>query len=364
MTSAAPVRWARVTSAWLGTLGRPVLLRAVPTWLGLAVVAGVTMQGNALTAADLVGLARSSPRALLVMAGAWLLLAASAVRAAIDPPGASYLRALPGGPRLERAAVATVVAVAHLPWAGMWLAGGGLVPALTAWTVMIAGSLVVVIGAGRLERAPRPPRWRHAVPALVGAHLRTLTRRRRAVVVAGAGLAATGGLFGGLLVGHGELDGEVAAIAVAVAAAIAVPAALAAATTAVARSDRDLAWVVAASGRGPGVRRAALATVLAGTGLGAGAIVALTALAIATPAAATALAMVGAALTVGLGLGLAAIGAARWADRHGAIDGGRVVVALLGQAIAAVTVIGLFDGVGLAAVAAGGCALALGGDRR
>ncbi len=109
---------ARVTSAWLGTLGRPVLLRAVPTWLGLGIVAGVTMQGNALTAADLVAVARSSTRALLVMGTAWLILSAAAVRAAIDPPGAAYLRALPGGRRVEPAAIAALAAVAGRARAG------------------------------------------------------------------------------------------------------------------------------------------------------------------------------------------------------------------------------------------------------
>lgn len=357
------MKWARAGAVWLGTLGRPVMVRAVPTWMGLGVVAGVTMQGNAVTAGDLVALARSSPHVLAVMAGAWMLLAASAVRAAIDPPGARYLRALPGGPRLEGAAIAVVVAAAHLPWAAMWLAGGGPAAAAVAWTAMIAGSLVIVVGAGRLERAPRAPRWRGAGAALIGVHVRTLTRRRRAVLIAGAGLAATGGLLGGLLIDRGALTGAVAAIAIAVAAAIAVPAALAAATTAAARSDRELAWMVAASGRAPGLRRGALAAVLAGTGLAAGAIVAATALAVATPAAGTALAVLGAALAVGLSLGLGALAAARWGARRDRVDGGRVVVALIGQAIAAVTLVGLFDVAGIAAVAAGGVTLALGGRR-
>lgn len=361
MRSAA--RWARVGSAWLGTLGRPVLVRAVPTWMGLGVVAGVTMQGNAMTAADLVAVARSSPRALSVMAAAWLLLSASAVRAALEAPGASYLRALPGGPRVEPAAIAVVVAVAHLPWAAMWLAGGGVGPALVAWAAMGAASLVIVVGAARLERAPRAPRWRGALAALVGVHARTLTRRRRAVLVAGAGLSATGGLLGGLLIDRGGLDGAVAAIAIAVAAAIAVPAAIAAATTAVARSDRELAWLVAAGGRTPGLRRLALAIVLAATGLAAGAVVAGAALAIASPPPATAGILVGAALAVGLALGLGALAAARWASRPDRVDGGRVVVALIGQAIAAVTLIGLFDVVGLAAVGALGVTFALGGAR-
>lgn len=359
----APPRWARVARAWLGTLGRPVMLRAVPTWMGLAVVAGVTMQGNALGAGDLVELARASTRALLVMAAAWLLLSAAAVRAAFEAPGAAYLRALPGGPRLEPVAIAAVVAVAHAPWAAMWLAGGGVGVGALAWAAMIVVSVVIAIGAGRFERAPRTPRWRSALTALIGVHVRTMSRRRRAVLLAGAGLAAVGGVLGGLLIGHGELDGEVAAIAIAVAAAIAVPAALAAPTTAAARSDRELAWLVAASGREAGLRRLALATVLAVTGLAAGVIVAATALAIATPPMATTMAVLGAAAAVGLALGLGALAAARWADRGDRIDGGRVVVALIGQAIAAVTLIGLFDAVGIAAVMAGGVAFALGGGR-
>lgn len=354
--------WARALTVWLGTLARPVLARAVPTWVGLGIVAGVTMQGNALTPDDLVGLARSSPTALAVMAGAWLLLSAGAVRAAFEAPGASYLRALPGGPAPHALATALVIALAHLPWAGLWLAAGPVAGAL-AWSSMVAGSVVVVGVAGRLERAPRVPGWRGPVAALVGVHLRTLTRRRRAVLLAGAGLATVGGLLAGLLVDRGELTGSAAAVALGVAAAIAVPAALAAATTAVARSDREVAWLVAAAGRGAEVRRLALALVLGGIGLVAGALVAGAALVIATPTAGTTLHLAGAAVVVGLALGLGALAAARWGARRDAVDGGRVVVALVGQAIAAVTVIGLFGAAGLAAVAAGGVALALGGGR-
>jgi hypothetical protein len=361
--SAMPVRWVRVLAAWLGTIGRPVMVRAVPTWIGLAIVAGVTMQGNALTAADLVAIARSSTRALLVMAAAWLLLAASSVRAALEAPGAPYLRALPGGPTLAPVAIAVIAAVAHLPWAALWLAGGGAAAGALAWTAMVAVSLAIALAGGRLERSPRAPRWRGPIGALAGVHLRTLVRRRRAVLVAGAGLAATGGLLGGLLIDRNGLAGAVAAIAIGVASAIATPAAIAAATTVAARSDRELAWLVAASGAGAGARRAALALVLAGTGFAAGALVGGAALAIATPPLPTALVVLASAAAVGLSLGVGALAAARWAHRAGAIEGGRVVIALIGQAIAAVTLIGLFDVAGLAAVAAAALALALGGRR-
>ncbi len=355
--------WVLAARTWLGTLGRPVLVRAVPTWVGLSIVAGVTMQGNAVSAADLVELARSSAVALTVMALAWLLLSAGAVRAGLDAPGTSFLRALPGGPPLRTLALGSVTALAHLPWAAIWTVGGGVAAGGVAWAAMTAGSLAVVVAGARLELAPRAPRWRTALAALVGVHARSLLRRRRAVLLAGAGLAAVGGLLAGLLIARGALDGEIAAVVIAVAASIAVPAALAAATTAAATSDREVGWLVAASGRSRGVRRFALALVLVTIGAAAGAVVALAALAIAAPAARTLAWIVGAALVVGAGLGLAALGAAGWADRRDRIDGGRVVVALIGQALVAVTLVGIFDGAGVAAVLAGGLAIALGGGR-
>src|SRR5688500_10073876 len=110
----------RAASVWLSTVARPVAARALPTWAGVAIVAGVVMGGNGLMPRDVAAIAGTSPRAWAVVAGAWVLLTAGAVRAAIGAPGTSYLRSLPTARGSEVASVALAAAAVHLPWAALW----------------------------------------------------------------------------------------------------------------------------------------------------------------------------------------------------------------------------------------------------
>ncbi len=353
----------RAAAAWIGTVGRPVLARATPTWAGVAILAGVVMGGNGLAPADVVALASSSWRAVAVLGTAWLLLSSAAVRVGFDADGAPYLRSLPGGPAFERTTVVLAAAAVHLPWAALWFAGGGVAPGAAAWTAMTAASLAVVALAGRLDRAPATPRWRGPIAALAGVHARSLARRRLSALAAGAGMAALGGAFAALVIGHEARDARDAIVIAGAVASIGLAAALVAGTAAVAESDRQLDWLAHAAAISPASRRLGLALVLAGLGIGAGAIATLAAAAVTPLGATTLVAVAGTHALVGLGAGLAAVEVGVRARRADGVDGTRVAIGLLLVGVVGLVTIGIFHAIGVAAFVAVGAGAAAGGAR-
>ncbi len=350
----------RAGRAWLGTIGRPVAARALPTWVGVAIVASVVMGGNGLMPRDLTALAAASPRAAGVLAGAWLLLTAAAVRAALGAPGAAYLRALPGGRSAEAAAVVAAAGFVHAPWAALWLAGAGLAPAMVAWVGMTAASVGLGLGLARGHGAPRAPCWAGPVRALAGVHARSLVRRRGSALVAGAGMAMLGGALAGLMVGHEARTLADAAVLAGAVATVALAVALTAATACVADSDRGLDWLAAAAGTAAPVRRTAVALVLGGLGLAVATVA--TAAAVMAGSARLVGAVAGAHAVVGLGLGLGAVGVAGWARRGdpARIDGVRVAVGMVLLGAVDLAACGLFGLAGLGAVVALGAGVAAG----
>jgi hypothetical protein len=328
------------------------------------IVAGVILGGNGLSPRDAVALASSSVRALAVLSVAWLLLTSAAVRVAFGAPGASYLRTLPGGPGFERLTVVLAAAAVHAPWAALWFGGGGVLHGVAAWIGMTAAALALVAVAGRLVRAPSAPRWNGAIRAIAGVHLRSLTRRRMSSLVAGAGLAALGGAFAALVIGHeAHQPGDAMVIAGAVA-SIALAAAMAAATTAVAVSDQQLGWMAAASATSPAARRAGTTVVLAALGVAAGLVATAAAAAVTPLGPRTFAAVAGTHALVGLGLGLGAAEAGARAGRRERVDGARVVVGLLLVGVTGLLLIGEFHQLGVFVFVAMGAGAAAGVTRR
>jgi hypothetical protein len=358
------VAGSRAARVWLSTVGRPVARRAAPTWAGLGVVAGVVMGGNGMSPADFVMMASSSVRAVVVLGAAWLLLSSAAVRVAFDAPGARYLRALPGGPGWERVAIVLAAAAVHLPWGAVWLLGGGAGYGVAAWAGMTAVSLAVVALAGRFVRAPRVPRWSSPIGALAGVHARSLTRRRVSALVAGAGLAALGGAFAALVIGHEARDARDAMVVTGAVASIALAASLVAAATAVSESDRSIGWMAAATAIAPSTRRASSAIVLGVLGIGAGLLATVAAVAVVSLSPAMLAAVVGTNAAIGLGAGLAAVEVGARARRIDAVDGSRVVVGLLLVGVIGLVAIGIFHELGVAAFVAIGAGAAAGGRSR
>jgi hypothetical protein len=307
---------------------------------------------------------------LLVLGAAWLLLSCAAVRVAFDAPGAAYLRALPGGPVFERVTVGIAAAAVHAPWATLWFMGGGAARGFAAWLAMTVASLVLVVGAGRFVRAPRPPRWSSAIGAIAGVHARSLTRRRMSALVTGAGLAALGGAFAALVIGHEATDARDAIVITGAVASIALAASLVAAATAISDSDRQLSWLAAASSIAPSTRRAGAAFVLGGLGIAAGLMASAAAAAVAPLPATMFFAVIGTHAAIGLGAGLAAVEVGARARRiHAAsgvlaVDGSRVVIGLLLVGVLGLVAIGVFREIGVLVVVAIGVGAAAGGRSR
>ncbi|HUQ08589.1 MAG TPA: hypothetical protein VM261_39125 [Kofleriaceae bacterium] len=326
-----------------------------------------------MSPADFVMMASSSVRAVAVLAAAWLLLSSAAVRVAFDAPGARYLRSLPGAVLGERFALVAAAAVVHAPWGAVWIAGSpgrGALIGVASWAAMTAASLVVAALAGRFVRAPRVPRWTSPIGALAGVHARSLTRRRVSALVAGAGLAALGGAFAALVIGHEARDARDAIVVSGAVASIALAASLIAAATAVSESDRAVGWMSAAMAIAPSTRRASSAIVLGILGIAAGLTATAAALAVASLSPSMLLAVVGTNAAIGLGTGLAAVEVGTRARRIDAatggraVDGSRVLVGLLLVGVIGLVAIGIFHELGVAAFVAIGAGAAAGGTSR
>src|SRR5215831_21351607 len=98
------------------TSGAAALRRALPTYLGLFVVAVILFTGNGVRSSDVVALALASPPSRVGLLAAWLLLALPAARALIAAPTAFLIRTWPI-PRAHLLGVTTAMLVLiELPW--------------------------------------------------------------------------------------------------------------------------------------------------------------------------------------------------------------------------------------------------------
>jgi hypothetical protein len=364
------------------------MARALPTWLGLTVVAGVVMGGNGMSARDVVAVA-SAPRPMVVLGLAWLLLSVASVRAAFGGGGVAYLRSLPGGGAWNVVAVVAMALVAHLPWGLLWSIGAGPMKGAAAWGAMATLSLLVVGAGVRVAQRPRAvPAWRSPWRALVGVLVRGLTRKRASALIAGAGVAAIGGAFAALVIGHEARDAHDAAIIAGTCAALAVSGALIAATAAIAEADRQVAWLAGAAAVPVGTRRLASAAVLGTIGVMAGLVATAAARAVAPLSTELLGAVAAAHVMVGLGSGLGAVEIAARSKRDdgdragtqrgeganhlgagdggagGRIDGGRIVAGMLVLGVIALVAIASLRGGGLVAFVAVGAGIAAGGGQR
>ena len=352
--------WARAARVWLGALGRAGFGRALPAWLGVAIVGGAVFGGNGLGPADVAAIAAGTPRLVATLALAWLVLLVPAVRATLDAPGLDLLRSLPGAPALEPAARALVVLAVHGPWAAVAIASTGGAGALT-WLALAGASLAVALAARRWARVPRRPRWRAPVAAVIGVHARAIARRRGGSLGFAIGLALVAGALGAAMVRSAGVGAGASAALVAACGAVAVACGLAAIATVVVEDRRALAPWLAAAGAGPAAPRAAVAVLaIAGTTLGA--ITGATVVALGAPSPAHAGAIVGLAAAVGLGLGLAmtAVTARVTTSPH---PGQAIAASAAGLAIAAVVAIGALAVPGAAAIVGVGAGLAVGARR-
>ena len=130
------------------TSGAAAMRRALPTYLGIFVLAVIFFAGYGVRSSDVVALAQGSPPTRIGLLAAWLLLALPGARALIAAPSAFLIRTWPI-PRARLLAVTTAMLVlVELPWLLLWFKGGGPI-AGTAATVLALG------GHGLLLARPR-----------------------------------------------------------------------------------------------------------------------------------------------------------------------------------------------------------------
>ncbi|MBK9034569.1 MAG: hypothetical protein IPL61_25430 [Myxococcales bacterium] len=353
--------WVHAARVWAGALGRAGFRRALPAWLGVAIVGGAVFGGNGLGPRDVAALAVGAPRLVLVVALAWLVLLTPAVRAAVAAPGLDLLRSLPGAPGLEAMTRVLVALGVHAPWAAIAIPAGGAVGALS-WLAMATTSLAVTAAAQRWVRAPGRPRWRAPVPALIGVHLRAIVRRRGGSLGFAAGLALLAGALGAAMVHSAQVGAGASAALVGACGAVAIACGLAAIATVVVEDRRALTPWLAAASAGAAVPIAAV-VVLASVGTSLGALTGATAIALGAPSAAHVGAIVAIAAAVGLGLGLAMTAVAGRAATT-PNPGQAIAAGAAGLALASVIAIGVLALTGVAAIVGVGAGLAAGAPRR
>jgi hypothetical protein len=355
------------------TAGLPALLRALPAFAAIALAATILFAGNGMRAADLVALAERAPAVRAALWGAWLLVTIPAARVLLETPETFFLRSLPVPPWHFWLVHGAQLALLQLPWAMLWLRGGGLVTGLAAIMLAVAAdalwiarprsardllalaSLVaalalplpsalrlalglfaaplgiasawtrapgkgVSVGAGLVHGGP--------ASALLLAHAAVIGRRDLLLLLRGLVLALLGAVILALVVRNNPGAG----ISLESFALIVAPLPLALATGGVAvralDTERALTWLLLATGTGATLRALVALLLPALWGALIGLAQAALGAALAGGGGLARVALEG--LLLGAMMGTAAGACARWAELPGEIDGTRVVVGLLG----------------------------------
>jgi hypothetical protein len=274
---APKLRWITV---WTRAVVVPAWRRAVATWLGCAIVAGVIFGPTAMQPRDLTRLALHDPGAGIVLGVTWLLLFVPTARMIVRP-SVGYLYSLPGDPRIARVVAALALVGLQLPWIVLWILGEGMF----GGAIIVATTLVVAAVASWRPRARRPtfPTWRHSLTALAAIHLRALRRRAGDALMRGAGIAVLGGIAAGLLVRNNQLEGASAGVLGASIIAVVLVPAQAGATLVTLATHRETAWLAASTGISRAARIAAVVHALSVVHLAAAAIAAVVAMVVAGP---------------------------------------------------------------------------------
>jgi hypothetical protein len=307
------------------TSGREALAVGLTPYLGILIIASVVFGGNGMHARDLTAFARTSLGFRLSLLGAWLLLSLPAARAILAARSAFYLRCMPVPAWTVAPVLLAAMVLVELPWACLWTVGEGPAGA-GAIAVAIAGHALLI---GRPSRpteiasalavaalyaaTSRLPAWnaagwplaafavwrawvsapergpsgawavvRRGQPrsiALAAAHLVTLFRRHRSLLVRWLWLTGAAALGGVLAVRNNRLEGAAART---LWLTCFVPGALfgvAGLIGPLARTAAQAGWMLLACGVSAGQRRLAFALALLppalGLGAGAGALSAL-----------------------------------------------------------------------------------------
>jgi hypothetical protein len=240
------------------TAGAEARAVALTPYLALMIFSSVIFGGNGMHAHDITSFARTSLGFRLALLGAWLLISTPAARAILASRSAFYLRCMPVPAWTVVPTLLAFMVVVEVHWAWLWIVGEGPAGA-GAIAIAIAGHALLVSRPSRPRELalalavvalvvlpPRLPLWNLAgwplaafatwrawssapgrgqaaawaavrrgqprVLALAAAHLATLFRRHRPVLLRWVWLAGSGALCGVLAVRNNRLDGDAARI--------------------------------------------------------------------------------------------------------------------------------------------------------
>jgi hypothetical protein len=134
--------WSSLLRALWVSAGRAAVARALPLYFAVLIGASVLFEGSGVRPADVVQATGKSLGQRLLLYLVWTLVSLPALRALLATPASFFLRTLPVARWRMWTVWGAALLLAELPWAYLWLRGGGLGTGLAA----IAGAL----GAGTL----------------------------------------------------------------------------------------------------------------------------------------------------------------------------------------------------------------------
>lgn len=145
-----PVRsWSLLARVLALTAGREALRRGLPLHLGVVGAGLVVFGGNGLHPATIVAATERSSVFRFSLCAAWALLTLPAFRALFATPATFFLRTLPVARWRVLSLQLSMVLILELPWIALWAFGGGLVAAIAATAVVVAGRALVLAGGSR-----------------------------------------------------------------------------------------------------------------------------------------------------------------------------------------------------------------------
>lgn len=145
--SSAP--WRPLLRALCATAGRSATQRALPLYLSVLIVASVLMEGNGVRPADVVDHLLHSRRDLALVYGIWTMVSVPAVRALLTAPSSFFLRTLPVPRWQVLVLLGCGLLLAELPWAYLWIRGGGLGMGLAQVVAALAVATLLLTGLAR-----------------------------------------------------------------------------------------------------------------------------------------------------------------------------------------------------------------------
>jgi len=346
---------AALATVWARVVGGAAMRRAIPVWAGVGIVAAIVFGGTGMRVGDLTRIARQEPGVGVALGAMWLVLVAPVGAAIADARATAWLRALPSARWARRGVNAVIAMIVQLPWIALWGGGDGVLAAVAMGGA--AAAIMMMVARVRWPLPARAPRWRGAIRALAGVHVRALVRTRGAAIARAIAWALCAGAAAGLIARSNQLDDGGAVSALLIAVAIAAPMGLSGLAAPVADSDRAVAWAAIAAS--DAARAAAQALVLAIAGAAMALVAAIAAVLLwRSGAAGMILAQIAAAAALGAGLGAGAARVGAWAATGPITDGTRVVVGMTGAAVLAAAAVGALGAWAIALVAASGGALA------